>query len=131
MKAKILIPIILCLAMTPAINAEKQTTQTPSHNKNKTSNIRLINKGNSPRGETDGEIELEVRDGLLFITFEQPEGNATITMSEMGCNTFYHDHANTAAPIIVPASDRNMPVQITITTADNNQYEGWILSNHE
>lgn len=131
MKAKILFPILLSLMITPAINAGNQTSQPPSHNKHKTSPVGLINKGNSPRGETGGEVECELHDGLLFINFQQAEGSATITMSEMGCNTIYRDRANTAAPIIVPAVGSDMPVQITILTAENNQYEGWILSNSE
>lgn len=90
----------------PIYNKKRRTLDTPANN-----------------------VEAEIRDGYLFVNFLESEGAATVTMSEPGNGTIYRAGAQTAAPIVVPAIESEMPVQVVIRTADSNEYEGWIFAS--
>lgn len=89
----------------------------------------MYNRGLHKRYVPVDNVEAEIRDGYLFVNFLESEGSATVTMSEPGAGTIYRAGAHTAAPIVVPAAESDMPVQIVIRTADNNEYEGWLIAS--
>ena len=91
--------------------------------------IPILQKRNDTRDVPVDNVEAEIRDGYLFVNFLESEGAATVTMSEPGNGTIYRAGAQTAAPIVVPAIESEMPVQVVIRTADSNEYEGWIFAS--
>lgn len=74
----------------------------------------------------ENEVSGLLADGLLTITFAEPEGMATVILSENGTATIYRGYHHTASPIIISAPDCAAPVLIQISTQEGNQYEGWI-----
>ena len=122
----LIITSIACL-LASAFNCgaeEKKSGNAPSAKP-----ILLTQRSNHKRDVPVDNVEAEIRDGYLFVNFLESEGSATVTMSEPGNGTIYRAGAQTAAPIVVPAIESEMPVQVVIRTADSNEYEGWIVAS--
>lgn len=79
------------------------------------------------RDINEDNVNGELQSGNLFVSFQEAEGTANITMKEMGTGATCTFSTSTLAPIILPGVDSEFPVQITIRTSDNNEYEGWLL----
>lgn len=83
-------------------------------------------KPHSPGAGYENEVKGLLYDGVLTITFEEPEGMATVVLRENGTTIIYRGLHDTAFPISISVPDTFSPVQIWISTEENNQYEGWI-----
>lgn len=125
MKAIILTTIGCLLASTFMCDAEEKKNKQTGTLKT----VVLNNRKCRTRDVPVDNVEAEIRDGYLFVNFLESEGAATVTMSEPGNGTIYRAGAQTAAPIVVPAIESEMPVQVVIRTADSNEYEGWIFAS--
>lgn len=125
MKAIILTTIGCLLASTFMCDAEEKKNKQTGTLKT----VVLNNRKCRTRDVPVDNVEAEIRDGYLFVNFLESEGSATVTMSEPGNGTIYRAGVQTAGPIVVPAIESEMPVQVVIRTADSNEYEGWIFAS--
>ena len=80
-----------------------------------------------PRDVThDNVVECTVDNGWLTITFEEPEGWATVTLKDAGINVMASGTYDTASIIKFPLLNTGNPIQILVRTSEGNEYEGWI-----
>lgn len=125
----LIITSIACL-LASAFNCGAEETSNSNKKSGQPISIPIpINQRKRTRDVPVDNVEAEIRDGYLFVRFLESEGSATVTMSEPGNGTIYRAGAQTAAPIVVPAIESEMPVQVVIRTADSNEYEGWIFAS--
>ena len=125
MRAIILTTIGCLLASTFMCEAEEKKNKQTGTLKT----VVLNNRKCRTRDVPVDNVEAEIRNGYLFVNFLESEGSATVTISDPGNGTSYRAGAQTAAPIVVPAIESEMPVQVVIRTADSNEYEGWIYAS--
>ena len=125
----IIITSIACLLTSAFICGAEETSNNNKKSGHPISIPIPINQRKRTRDVPVDNVEAEIRNGYLFVNFLESEGSATVTMSEPGNGTIYRAGAQTAAPIVVPAIESEMPVQVVIRTADSNEYEGWIFAS--
>lgn len=122
---KLIASFLLCVGLiaTPVL-AE---TNTLSSNGSGPKYVKLQNKGLKPRDVThDNVVECTVDNGWLTITFEEPEGWATVTLKDAGINVMASGTYDTASIIKFPLLHTGNPIQVLIHTTEGNEYEGWI-----
>lgn len=122
---KLIASFLLCVGLiaTPVL-AE---TNTLSSNGSGPKYVKLQNKGLKPRDVThDNVVECTIENGWLTITFEEPEGWATVTLKDAGINVMASGTYDTASIIKFPLLNTGNPIQILVRTSEGNEYEGWI-----
>lgn len=122
---KLIASFLLCVGLiaTPVL-AE---TNTLSSNGSGPKYVKLQNKGLKPRDVTrDNVVECTVDNGWLTITFEEPEGWATVTLKDGGIDVMASGTYDTASIIKFPLLHTGNPIQILVRTSEGNEYEGWI-----
>lgn len=90
---------------------------------------KLVLKPTNPRPRDvthDNVVECTVDNGWLTITFEEPEGWATVTLKDAGINVMASGTYDTASIIKFPLLNTGNPIQILVRTSEGNEYEGWI-----
>ncbi len=102
-----------------------------AEDKTETSTIILLHKkGNDkirPHDDNqDNSVECYLENGKISILFENPEGMATVTLSEYGTDIINRTVASTLTNIEVPYIYSDVPTLILIRTSQGNKYEGWI-----
>lgn len=91
--------------------------------------VRIIKRSTNPRPRDvthDNVVECTVDNGWLTITFEEPEGFATVTLKDAGINVMASGTYDTASIIKFPLLHTGNPIQVLIHTTEGNEYEGWI-----
>ncbi len=91
--------------------------------------VRIIKRTTNPRPRDvthDNVVECTVDNGWLTITFEEPEGLATVTLKDAGVNVMATGTYETSMVIQFPILYTGNPIQIIISTTEGNEYEGWI-----
>ena len=116
---KLIASFLLCVGLiaTPVL-AE---TNTLSSNGSGPKYVKLQNKGLKPRDVThDNVVECTVDNGWLTITFEEPEGWATVTLKDAGINVMASGTYDTASIIKFPLLHTGNPIQVLIHTTEGN-----------
>lgn len=122
---KLIASFLLCagLVATPVF-AEPNTL---SSNGSGPKHVKLNNNKIKPRDVThDNVVECTIENGWLTITFEEPEGWATVTLKDGGIDVMASGTYDTASIIKFPLLHTGNPIQILIRTSEGNEYEGWI-----
>lgn len=85
------------------------------------------NNGRPRKPAKNNEIECFYQDGYLHISFESPESNASIRISDAMDNTLSTSTFSTLSPFTLPINEPAEPLKIEITTSESNTYEGWLI----
>ncbi len=84
-----------------------------------------INRPRCPAKHND--IECFYHDSYLYVSFESPEGNATMTISDTMGNILSAISFSTLSPLTIPIVGTEEPLRIEIITYKGNGYEGWLI----
>lgn len=121
MKKFIAFLLLFGILLSPSLSANTSS--------GKDSVKKLVLKPTNPRPRDvthDNVVECTVDNGWLTITFEEPEGWATVTLKDAGINVMASGTYDTASIIKFPLLHTGNPIQILIHTTEGNEYEGWI-----
>jgi hypothetical protein len=121
MKKFIAFLLVFGILLSPSLSANTSS--------GKDSVKKLVLKPTNPRPRDvthDNVVECTVDNGWLSITFEEPEGWATVTLKDAGINDMASGTYDTASIIKFPLLHTGNPIQILIHTTEGNEYEGWI-----
>ena len=121
MKKFIAFLLLFGILLSPSLSANTSS--------GKASVKKLVLKPTNPRPRDvthDNVVECTVDNGWLTITFEEPEGWATVTLKDAGINVMASGTYDTASIIKFPLLHTGNPIQILIHTTEGNEYEGWI-----
>lgn len=121
MKKFIAFLLVFGILLSPSLSANTSS--------GKDSVKKLVLKPTNPRPRDvthDNVVECTVDNGWLTITFEEPEGFATVTLKDAGINVMASGTYDTASIIKFPLLHTGNPIQILIHTTEGNEYEGWI-----
>lgn len=121
MKKFIAFLLVFGILLSPSLSANTSS--------GKDSVKKLVLKPTNPRPRDvthDNVVECTVDNGWLSITFEEPEGWATVTLKDAGINVMASGTYDTASIIKFPLLHTGNPIQILIHTTEGNEYEGWI-----
>lgn len=121
MKKFIAFLLLFGILLSPSLSANTSSR--------KDSVKKLVLKPTNPRPRDvthDNVVECTVDNGWLTITFEEPEGFATVTLKDAGINVMASGTYDTASIIKFPLLHTGNPIQILIHTTEGNEYEGWI-----
>ena len=121
MKKFIAILFVFGILLSPSLSANTSS--------GKDSVKKLVLKPTNPRPRDvthDNVVECTVDNGWLTITFEEPEGWATVTLKDAGINVMASGTYDTASIIKFPLLHTGNPIQVLIHTTEGNEYEGWI-----
>lgn len=121
MKKFIAFLLLFGILLSPSLSANTSS--------GKDSVKKLVLKPTNPRPRDvthDNVVECTVDNGWLTITFEEPEGFATVTLKDAGINVMASGTYDTASIIKFPLLHTGNPIQILIHTTEGNEYEGWI-----
>lgn len=75
----------------------------------------------------ESDIDCYLQNGIIYITFNEPEGMASVLQIENGTTTLSRSYVSTLSEAKVPFVYSDYPVQLLIKTSVGNEYEGWIL----
>lgn len=121
MKKFIAFLLVFGILLSPSLSANTSS--------GKDSVKKLVLKPTNPRPRDvthDNVVECTVDNGWLTITFEEPEGWATVTLKDAGINVMASGTYDTASIIKFPLLHTGNPIQVLIHTTEGNEYEGWI-----
>lgn len=121
MKKFIAFLLVFGILLSPSLSANTSS--------GKDSVKKLVLKPTNPRPRDvthDNVVECTVDNGWLTITFEEPEGWATVTLKDAGINVMASGTYDTASIIKFPLLHTGNPIQILVRTSEGNEYEGWI-----
>lgn len=121
MKKFIAFLLVFGILLSPSLSANTSS--------GKDSVKKLVLKPTNPRPRDvthDNVVECTVDNGWLTITFEEPEGLATVTLKDAGVNVMATGTYETSMVIQFPILYTGNPIQIIISTTEGNEYEGWI-----
>lgn len=121
MKKFIAFLLLFGILLSPSLSANTSS--------GKDSVKKLVLKPTNPRPRDvthDNVVECTVDNGWLTITFEEPEGWATVTLKDAGINVMASGTYDTASIIKFPLLHTGNPIQVLIHTTEGNEYEGWI-----
>ena len=121
MKKFIAFLLVFGILLSPSLSANTSS--------GKDSVKKLVLKPTNPRPRDvthDNVVECTVDNGWLTITFEEPEGLATVTLKDAGVNVMATGTYETSMVIQFPILYTGTPIQIIISTTEGNEYEGWI-----
>lgn len=121
MKKFIAFLLVFGILLSPSLSANTSS--------GKDSVKKLVLKPTNPRPRDvthDNVVECTVDNGWLTITFEEPEGWATVTLKDAGINVMASGTYDTASIIKFPLLNTSNPIQILVRTSEGNEYEGWI-----
>ena len=121
MKKFIAFLLVFGILLSPSLSANTSS--------GKDSVKKLVLKPTNPRPRDvthDNVVECTVDNGWLTITFEEPEGLATVTLKDAGVNVMATGTYETSMVIQFPLLYTGNPIQIIISTTEGNEYEGWI-----
>ncbi len=121
MKKFIAFLLVFGILLSPSLSANTSS--------GKDSVKKLVLKPTNPRPRDvthDNVVECTVDNGWLTITFEEPEGWATVTLKDAGINVMASGTYDTASIIKFPLLNTGNPIQILVRTSEGNEYEGWI-----
>lgn len=121
MKKFIAFLLLFGILLSPSLSANTSS--------GKDSVKKLVLKPTNPRPRDvthDNVVECTVDNGWLTITFEEPEGWATVTLKDAGVNVMATGTYETSMVIQFPLLYTGNPIQIIISTTEGNEYEGWI-----
>ena len=121
MKKFIAFLLLFGILLSPSLSANTSS--------GKDSVKKLVLKPTNPRPRDvthDNVVECTVDNGWLTITFEEPEGFATVTLKDAGINVMASGTYDTASIIKFPLLHTGNPIQILIHTTEGTEYEGWI-----
>lgn len=121
MKKFIAFLLVFGILLSPSLSANTSS--------GKDSVKKLVLKPTNPRPRDvthDNAVECTVDNGWLTITFEEPEGWATVTLKDAGINVMASGTYDTASIIKFPLLHTGNPIQVLIHTTEGNEYEGWI-----
>lgn len=121
MKKFIAFLLVFGILLSPSLSANTSS--------GKDSVKKLVLKPTNPRPRDvthDNVVECTVDNGWLTITFEEPEGWATVTLKDAGVNVMATGTYETSMVIQFPLLYTGNPIQIIISTTEGNEYEGWI-----
>lgn len=121
MKKFIAFLLVFGILLSPSLSANTSS--------GKDSVKKLVLKPTNPRPRDvthDNVVECTIDNGWLTITFEEPEGWATVTLKDAGVNVMATGTYETSMVIQFPLLYTGNPIQILIHTTEGNEYEGWI-----
>lgn len=72
-------------------------------------------------------VSAYIEDGIIHISFEYPEGTATVQQIENGMTTLARSYISTFTEARISLVYSMCPVQLFIRTSVGNEYEGWIM----
>jgi len=116
---------ILSISLAASANDNKQKNQSTQVELTKTDD-RSLSNGRPRCPARHNEIECFYQDGYLYLTFETPEGYATITISDIMNNKLSTITFSTLSPLTLSIIETAEPLKIEIAT-ENNTYEGWLI----
>lgn len=121
MKKFIAFLLVFGILLSPSLSANTSS--------GKDSVKKLVLKPTNPRPRDvthDNVVECTIENGWLTITFEEPEGWATVTLKDGGIDVMASGTYDTTSIIKFPLLHTGNPIQILVRTSEGNEYEGWI-----
>ena len=122
--------LLLTFAASPLIMAEDNgDTKTPTEKKKRTYiHITKIDppttKPRMPAKAAD--IECYYCDGIIYVSFEEPEGNATLRVEDLATFDYSVFNFSTSSTLTVNIGEISGTLQLEISTAEGNNYIGYL-----
>ncbi|MDE6276484.1 MAG: hypothetical protein K2M06_00065 [Muribaculaceae bacterium] len=90
------------------------------------SNIPPIVKPGGRTNVEESNVKAYYDGATIYIWFTEPEGQATITLSDNTGEVFYSASHPTTMPIVIIVNSQNDPFLVYIVSQEGHEYEGWI-----
>lgn len=121
--------LILFACMTSVINAEEKKDKEQGQSKYHIVFVRTgsdISKDKPRMPAKVSDIECYYCDGIIYVSFEEPEGDATLRIEDIATS----DHAvfsfSTSTPFTVNIGEVTGAIQLEISTSEGNNYIGYL-----
>lgn len=124
--AKLIKPFILFLILLPLVGVATPVPNGPYQRKD-IPMLKSCGKVQPRDLRPENSVTAYVEDGYIYISFEEPEGAATVLQIENGMTTLSVSNVSTFTDICVPLAYTSSPIQLLVETEYGNEYEGWIM----
>lgn len=131
MEKRIITFIMLLFACIVSVSAEEKKDNNTNTEGSKY-HIILIRTGSDiskdkPRMPAKAaDIECYYCDGIIFVSFEEPEGNATLRVEDLASFDYSVFNFSTSSPLTVNIGEISGTLQLEISTTEGNNYIGYL-----